>query len=145
MSTVPSAGAVATRSLARVAALIWAALVLAGCGPGEYPVNPQIQGGQGEGGGYRIERVKADPDNPGDVLLVVTFSGGGTRAAALAYGTLETMREISMTIGGRERNLLDEIDIINAVSGGAIVAAYYGAHRNGLFTDFETRYLKRPR
>jgi hypothetical protein len=29
--------------------------------------------------GYRLQRVKADPDNPGDVLVILTLSGGGTR------------------------------------------------------------------
>ncbi len=120
-----------------------ACFLVAGCfGPVHYPVNVPLEG-LGVAGGYRISRVKTDPDNPGDVLVVVTFSGGGTRAAALAYGTLEAMREVSVMMGGRQRELIDEIDIINAVSGGAIVAAYYGAHRERLFVDFERRFLRR--
>src|SRR4030095_11688417 len=93
--------------------------------------------------GYRLQRVKADPDNPGDVLVILTLSGGGTRAGALAYGTMEALRGVKMRIGGRSRRLLDEVDVINAVSGGSIVAAYYAVHREGLFRDFESRFLKR--
>src|SRR5439155_425296 len=81
--------------------------------------------------------------NPGDVLVIVTFSGGGTRAAALAYGTLEALRDVTLKIGGRPRRLLDEVDIINAVSGGSIVAAYYAVHRDRIFRDFESKFLYR--
>ena len=93
--------------------------------------------------GYRLQRVKADPDNPGDVLVILTLSGGGTRAAALAYGTMEALRDVKLRMGGRSRRLLDEVDVINAVSGGSIVAGYYAVHREGLFRDFESRFLKR--
>ena len=93
--------------------------------------------------GYRLQRVKADPHNPGDVLVILTLSGGGTRAAALAYGTMEALRDVKLRMGGRSRRLLDEVDVINAVSGGSIVAAYYAVHREGLFRDFEARFLKR--
>ncbi|HET8830439.1 MAG TPA: patatin-like phospholipase family protein [Casimicrobiaceae bacterium] len=116
-------------------------LTIVGCDP-HYPVNaPEQRADIHEG--YRLERVKADPDNPGDVLVILTLSGGGTRAASLAYGTMEALRDVSLKIGGRSRSLLDEVDIINAVSGGSIVAAYYAVHRDGLFRDFEHKFLKR--
>ena len=78
-----------------------------------------------------------------DVLVVLTLSGGGTRAASLAYGTMEALRDVKLRIGGRTRTLLDEVDIIKAVSGGSVVAAYYALHRERLFEDFETKFLKR--
>lgn len=115
--------------------------LLAGC-DAHYPVNaPEKQVDIRQG--YRLERVKADPDNPGDVLVILTLSGGGTRAASLAYGTMEALRDVTLKIGGRSRTLLDEVDIINAVSGGSIVAAYYAVHRERLFRDFEKQFLKR--
>jgi NTE family protein len=36
----------------------------------------------------------------GDVLLFVAFSGGGTRAAAFAYGVLEELRDTKIGSGG---------------------------------------------
>ena len=39
--------------------------------------------------------------------------------------------------------MLDEVDIINAVSGGSIAAAYYGLYRDRIFEDFESRFLRR--
>ena len=124
-------------------AVLCVAVFLAGCdSKAHYPINPPLVKQDMEGG-YRLQRVKADPDNPGDVLVVLTLSGGGTRAAALAYGTLEALRDITLPMGGRPRRLLDEVDIINAVSGGSIVAAYYAVHREGFFRDFESRFLRR--
>ncbi len=116
-------------------------IALAGC-DAPRPANAPIAA-QDLTKGYRLQRVKADPDNPGDVLVILTLSGGGTRAAALAFGTMEALRDVKLKIGGRSRTLLDEVDVINAVSGGSIVAGYYAVHREGLFRDFESRFLKR--
>jgi len=121
--------------------VLFCAIALVGC-DAQHPVNAPIAS-QDLAKGYRLQRVKADPDNPGDVLVILTLSGGGTRAAALAYGTMEALRDVKLRMGGRSRRLLDEVDVINAVSGGSIVAAYYAVHRDGLFRDFETRFLKR--
>ncbi len=116
-------------------------IALVGC-DAHPPINAPIAS-QDLTKGYRLQRVKADPDNPGDVLVILTLSGGGTRAAALAYGTMEALRDVKLRMGGRSRRLLDEVDVINAVSGGSIVAAYYALHREGLFRDFEEKFLKR--
>jgi NTE family protein len=117
------------------------AFTLAGC-DAHPPINAPIAN-QDLAKGYRLQRVKADTDNPGDVLVILTLSGGGTRAAALAYGTMEALRDVKLRMGGRSRRLLDEVDVINAVSGGSIVAAYYAVYREGLFRDFEGKFLKR--
>ena len=124
-----------------VPALLCAIALVAGC-DAHYPINAPIKH-QDVTKGYRLDRVKADPDNPGDVLVILTLSGGGTRAASLAYGAMEALRDVTLKMGGRSRRLLDEVDIINAVSGGSIVAAYYAVHRERLFRDFEQRFLKR--
>jgi len=42
-------------------------------------------------GGYRFVNHDRGPNNTSSLLIVVTFSGGGTRAAALAYGVLEEL------------------------------------------------------
>jgi len=121
-------------------ALACAVAFLGGCDSAHYPLNAPLRQ-QDANEAYRVQRVADDPTNPGDVLVVLSFSGGGMRAAALAYGTLETLRDISVPIGGTRRSLLDEVDIINAVSGGSIVAAYYALHRDGIFRDFEEHFL----
>lgn len=78
-----------------------------------------------------------------EVTLLLAFSGGGTRAAALSYGVLEAMRDTTITIEGEKRRLLDEIDVISSVSGGSFTAAYFGLYGDRLFTDFDDDFLRR--
>lgn len=78
-----------------------------------------------------------------DVTVVLAFSGGGTRAAALAYGVLEALRDTSITLDGKPHRLLDEVDLISSVSGGSFTAAYFGLHGDKIFSDFETKFLRR--
>ena len=79
----------------------------------------------------------------GDVALILAFSGGGTRAAALAYGVLEEMRDTDVLVEGRRRRLIDEIDVVSSVSGGSFTSAYYGLYGDQIFEDFEAVFLKR--
>ena len=69
--------------------------------------------------GYRPQRILA-ARTLGDLVLVVTFSGGG-----------------------QPKRLLDEIDTISSVSGGSFTAAYYGLFGDRIFEDFDERFLKR--
>jgi NTE family protein len=87
--------------------------------------------------GYRPKRV-AEQHPMGDVALILAFSGGGTRASALAYGVLEELRDTKIA-GGR---MLDEADAITSVSGGSFTSAYYGLYGDRIFDDFEQRMLK---
>ena len=78
-----------------------------------------------------------------DLFLMLSFSGGGTRAAAFSYGVLEELAKTEVTINGRKRRLLDEVDVISGVSGGSFTAAYYGLFGDRTFEDFESRFLKK--
>jgi len=91
---------------------------------------------QGTGGWER-------PNDSGRMQLILAFSGGGTRAAALSYGVLKAMRDTNVKIEGQPTRLLDEIDMITSVSGGSFTAAYYGLHGEKIFTDFEDVFLRR--
>jgi len=77
-------------------------------------------------------------------LVILAFSGGGTRAAAFSYGVLEFLRRTEV-IGpkGNRIRLLDEVDIITGVSGGSFTALAYGLYGEKLFDDYEQRFLKR--
>jgi NTE family protein len=83
--------------------------------------------------------VEANSDK---LFVVVTFSGGGKRAAAFSYGVLEALREIKVTTpDGDQHPLLDEIDLISAVSGGAFTAAYYALNGHETFESYAPRFL----
>jgi NTE family protein len=92
--------------------------------------------------GYRPQNV-SEARGVGNIMLVLAFSGGGTRAAALSYGVLQELRDTEVQIGGRTVRLLDEVDVITSVSGGSFTAAYYGLHGDGIFETFEERFLRR--
>jgi NTE family protein len=120
--------------------LLLAGLIgLGGCAT--RPVNPPIAKAD-PAAGYRFEtRVDAtDKKN----LVVLAFSGGGTRAAAFSYGVLEFLKrtEVQRSDGTTAR-LLDEVDIITGVSGGSFTALAYGLYGDRLFDEYERRFLKR--
>jgi len=119
-----------------------AALLLAGCA--HYPVNPPLPAGAKDGPRkfYRYGDL-ASPGNSDELFVMLAFSGGGTRAAALSYGVMEGLAETQVYAEGRSRRLLDEVDVITAVSGGSFTASYYGLFGDRIFMDFEERFLKR--
>jgi NTE family protein len=96
------------------------------------------------GQGYRFGTLqRISPSPVPDTFVVVTFSGGGTRAAALASGALQGLALASVTQGGRTVNLADQIDIISSVSGGSVTAAYYGLHGRKGLPQLTSGFLKR--
>lgn len=62
-----------------------AAFLAAGCA--SFPVTERLDKYDSHKG-YRYERLKAN-GNDDELFVVLTFSGGGTRAAAFSYGVLE--------------------------------------------------------
>jgi NTE family protein len=83
------------------------------------------------------------PGQSDDLLVVLAISGGGTRAAALGYGVLEELRRTEVTVNGVKRRLLDEVDVISAVSGGTFPATYYALRGEKTFQEFEVKVLSR--
>ena len=79
--------------------------------------------------------------NSSSLMLIVSFSGGGTRAAALSYGVLDKLRSTKIKWDGRDTTLLNEIDLVSAVSGGSITAAYFAAFGDEIFEDFKPKFL----
>ena len=96
-----------------------------------------------EAEGYRFPNVAPGPKNSDSLLVVLTFSGGGTRAASFAYGVLEKLRDTEIAWDGQPRSLLDEVDVISSVSGGSLPAAYYGLFGDRVFDDFPEKVLYR--
>jgi predicted acylesterase/phospholipase RssA len=74
--------------------------------------------------------------------VCLSFSGGGTRAAALAYGAMVALRQTRIE-WPRHESLLDDIDCISSVSGGSFTAGYYGLFGDALFANFEQKFLYR--
>jgi NTE family protein len=94
--------------------------------------------------GYRMPNLTAPEQGNSDSLLVVaSFSGGGTRASTLAFGALREMTRQPITWEGKQKRLLDELDVIYALSGGTFTGAYYALFGERIFHDFEYRFLRK--
>src|SRR5450631_4413414 len=117
-------------------------LVLLGGCAATRPINPPISKVDGNSGYRYLTRQprSADQNN----LVILAFSGGGTRAAAFSYGVLEALRGIEI-VGpkGNRIRLLDEVDLITGVSGGSFTALAYGLYGDKLFDRYENQFLKR--
>lgn len=89
---------------------------------------------------YRFDALEPGNEDQDDTFVFVSFSGGGTRAAALAYGVLQGMNAVTIGNG----TLLDELDMISSVSGGSFTAMAYGLWGKVMFKGrFEKRFLRR--
>ena len=119
--------------------LLALAIALSGCATTRPPSNKAISRID-ESAGYRIPGGESER---GEDVLLLAFSGGGTRAAALSYGVMQELRDTLIpTSNGSTIRLLDEVDIISSVSGGSFTAAYYGLYRERLFEDYEQDFLR---
>jgi predicted acylesterase/phospholipase RssA len=74
-------------------------------------------------------------------LIGLSFSGGGTRAAAFSFGVLTEMARTP--VRGASASMLDRIGFISGVSGGAVTAAYYSLRKRAALDDFRERFLLR--
>ena len=83
------------------------------------------------------------PSNGDDLLIGLAFSGGGTRAAAFSYGVLAEFEGSEARPTKGNPTLLDRIDYVSGVSGGAVTAAYFGLKGRAALSDFRERFLLR--
>ena len=113
------------------------ALLTAGCA--HYPVNPPLAKTD-LSTGYRWATTTI-PSQDNSTFVVLTFSGGGTRAAGLSFSLLKQLEATPMPAGG---TLLDEVDVISSVSGGSFASMEYGLRKKRMLADFEDRFLRKP-
>jgi NTE family protein len=115
------------------------ALLTSGCA--HYPVNARLKA-INPIAGYRFENAVAQT-NSDDTMIVLAFSGGGTRAAALSYGVLEELAKTQVGQTNDEHRLLDDVDMVSAVSGGSFTAAYYTLWGDRIFSNYDSGFLKK--
>jgi NTE family protein len=104
------------------------AFALIGCATAT-PINVPLAGPQIEAPG----RAPAGED-----LIILTLSGGGARAASFALGVLQGLRDMA---GDDGRPLTEHVALISSVSGGSVLAAYYGLHGESGLDTFRAAYL----
>jgi NTE family protein len=120
---------------------IIAAVALAGCA--SRPINEPIAKFDPKAGYRPYLLIPKRQNNDQQTLFVLSFSGGGTRAAAFSYGVLEELHRTGIVVNGQHRRLIDEVDVITGVSGGSFTALAYALYGDRLFSEYEQRFLKR--
>jgi NTE family protein len=91
------------------------------------------------GGGGGVEA----PNYTDDLLIGLTFSGGGMRAAAFSFGVLKELDTAQLPRTNTAVPLTDRIDFVSGVSGGSVTAAYFGLKKREGLADFRERFLLR--
>ena len=121
-------------------ALLLLVVIVAGCSTILPPGNKAITEVD-EDSGYRMDTARERVLHEQNIVLLA-FSGGGTRAAAMSYGVMQELRDTLIDVDGKPVRVLDEVDAISSVSGGSFTAAYYGLYRDRLFEDYESEFLR---
>ena len=105
------------------------------------PVNPRLPAYGPDG--YRYANVRGDAAEE-ELFVILSFSGGGTRAAAFSYGLLEGLQAVRYrAAAGGGRTLLEDVDVISSVSGGSFTAAHYALFGVEGFKRLEEDFLYR--
>ncbi len=127
--------------LRKVAPAVAFAALLAGCGSLSVsdPVNRPITGSAENA----FASTRTDPTAGDDVLVGLAFSGGGTRAAAFAYGVLSEIDQTTIHSRNGTHSLLNSVGFVSGVSGGAVTAAYYALKKREALADFREKFLIR--
>ena len=130
---------VRTESLRRLLCLA-AALAGVGCSSIHYPLNLPLPAAAQREDGYALRQLAAAGNSDG-LLLFAAFSGGGYRAAAMAFAVMEVLDETAIAWDGQHRTLMQELDAISAVSGGSLAAAYFARDPDDFLQSFRGRVL----
>ena len=108
--------------------LLWV-LFAGGCA-GTHFENAPLRAGQAN-----PDRRSIDPATPDRPVILMTFSGGGSRAAALAELVLREMARTSYAASDGSRVLTEDVKLISSVSGGSVTSAWFGLHRDRVHPD----------
>ena len=92
--------------------------------------------------GYRLENAMQQALQK-ENLVIVTFSGGGSRVASLGYGILEQFQHAALRPTEKGSTLLQNIDIVYVVSGGTVLAAYFALEEQDIIPKFNNFFLKK--
>lgn len=127
------------RLAASVACLGAAALALAACtgfGLHNEPINSALTDSA-----VAAPMLGAGPvslqDNS-ETAIGLSFSGGGTRASAFAFGVLQELGRANPKTGAP---LINQVSLVSGVSGGSVTAAYFALRGRDTLASFRQNFL----
>jgi NTE family protein len=109
--------------------LLLCVLLVVGCA-GTHFENTALRAGEAN-----LDRRSIDPAAPDRPVILMTFSGGGSRAAALAEAVLREMAATSYAASDGSHVLTEDVKLISSVSGGSVTSAWFGLHRDPRHPD----------
>ncbi len=126
------------RSINRLAGTVLAVALVAGCASGNFnqPDN-QPTSSVPSPDEFRPE----DYVGFGETIIGLSFSGGGTRASAFAYGTIKELASHETRSGGIGKPLIDDVRFVSGVSGGSVTAVYFALHGKKTIPAFRDNFL----
>jgi NTE family protein len=100
--------------------------------------NQPLPAGRSENPERRFVDREKEPDRP---VILIAFSGGGSRAAMLALTVLRELRDTSYIQDGHKRWLIDDVVLLSSVSGGSVTAAHFGLYGAAGLDTLEASFL----
>ncbi|HVJ55396.1 MAG TPA: patatin-like phospholipase family protein [Aliidongia sp.] len=119
------------------AALLLAAILSACTSIPDYPNKPLAAGSANAPSASPL-----DPD-PNAPLILIAFSGGGSRAAALGLGVLDQLADTSYLAPAGPQSLVDHVRVVSSVSGGSVVAGWFALVGPKRMDELKDRFLAR--
>lgn len=74
-------------------------------------------------------------------LILIAFSGGGSRAAALGLGVLQGLAAESYPQGPGRTRLVDQVKVVSSVSGGSVIAGWFGYGGPARMDEIKDKFL----
>lgn len=137
-----SVNALSLQALKKCLPVLLCVLLLGGCAT--RPINSSITQVDLNLGYRNLRPQPALHQESQDTMVILAFSGGGTRAAAFSYGVLEALRDIEVVNeDGKKTRALDRVNLITGVSGGSFTALSYGLYGEKIFNFYDADFLKR--
>ncbi len=123
--------------------LLLLCVLLAGGCAGTHVENTPLRAGEAN-----PDRRNIDPSSPDRPVILMTFSGGGSRAAALAESVLREMAATGYAASDGRYVLTEDVKLISSVSGGSVTSAWFGlrrgpGHRDGDLDGLRDNFLSR--
>lgn len=117
--------------------LICSMIALAGCAQTQFKNHPLTANTD------NVERREIEVSDKDQPVILMALSGGGARAADLGYVILRELKNYTYKSQRGSRRLADDVAIISSVSGGSVIAAYFGLYGPDRLEQFETDFLVR--
>jgi NTE family protein len=113
-------------------------LLIGGCVSAAHVENTPLPAGDSNRDYRSIDPAVADRP-----VILMTFSGGGSRATALAETVLRELSQTSYAASDGRHVLTEDVKFISSASGGSVTAAWFGLHRAPGHWDGDLDELRR--